>query len=178
MNEKIEQFWRPADEDDIAKVMRGEKVEARFRDREKDAWSVNRYLGGFDATSVNGYFWISEEAGRWRICQVYDPPAWFLNKPDPGEGYRLLEKFPPEPKQRRDWYWDKNRSVWSLVLSDGDQAEDVYYRRRIEHADEKPDPGESKKPLLIRRWSVEVGDEVILPTGKMLVIKKEGFEVL
>jgi hypothetical protein len=69
---------------------------------------------------------------------IVDPPP--PTAPDPGEGYRLLKKSPPEPKQRHDWFWDKNRSVWSLVNSDGKQAEDIYYRRRIEpNISEKPD---------------------------------------
>jgi hypothetical protein len=132
--QKIEAFWRDATAEDIALVMKGEKVEARFRDRKEDAWNENRYLGGFDATSVNGYFWISEKAGQWRLCQVYNPPQWYLDKPDPGEGYRLLEKFPDEQKMPGDQMWIAERNEWvsvAMMVSDW-QGTKVWYRRRIE----------------------------------------------
>jgi len=133
VSEKIEQFWRDATPDDVVRVMNGEKVEARFRDRKEDDWNENRYLGGFDATSVSLHFWISEKAGQWKLCQVYDPPEWYINKPDPGKGFRLLEKFPPEPKLATDDAWDVENRDWRVTSIDyGIQCEDVWYRRRIE----------------------------------------------
>jgi hypothetical protein len=34
-----------------------------------------------------------------------------------------------------------------------------------------------KKPVLIRRWTVDPGDEIKLPNGRLLIIKQDGFEV-
>ena len=147
MTEKIEQFWRDANADDVAKVVRGEKVEARFRDRNEYVWNESRYLGGFDATSVKGYFWISEKAGQWRQCQVYDPPQWWLDKPDPGEGFRLLEKFPPEDLQKGDEVWVVDSWVrsWRANHDEYAQKEKNWYRRRIEtNNPELPDSSRSE----------------------------------
>jgi hypothetical protein len=41
---------------------------------------------------------------------------------------------------------------------------------------EPVEPVESK-PVLIRRWTVDPGDEIKLPNGRMLVISQDGFEV-
>jgi hypothetical protein len=41
---------------------------------------------------------------------------------------------------------------------------------------EAVEPVESK-PVLIRRWTVDPGDEIKLPNGRMLVISQDGFEV-
>ena len=146
MTEKIEKFWRDATAEDVARVMNGQKVDARFRDRGEDAWNENRYLGGFDATSVNGYFWISEKAGQWRQCQVYDPPEILKNKPDPGEGYRLLEKFPSEDLKGGDEFYTGRgweRSVYAT--SNRPQDETLWYRRRIEtNNPEIPDSSRSE----------------------------------
>jgi hypothetical protein len=133
MNEqKIEQFWRDANAGDIAKVMRGEKVEARFRDVDTSIWSVSRFLGGYDATCPNSLHWISNNANQWAQCQVYDPPQWWLDRPDPGKGWRLLKKFPDEPKLGTDDAWDCHSKEWRRTFAKGDQAKAVWYRRRIE----------------------------------------------
>jgi hypothetical protein len=64
-------------------------------------------------------------------CQVYDPPEILKNKPDPGKGYRLLEKFPPEPKLGTDEVW-RLFKTWETTANDnGVQEEDCWYRRRI-----------------------------------------------
>ena len=130
--QKIEQFWRDATAEDIAKVMKGEKVEARFRDVDTSIWSVSRFLGGYDATCPNSLHWISSNANNWKFCQVYEPPQWYLDKPDPGEGYRLLGKFPDEPKLATDEAWDCHSKEWRRTFAKGDQAKAVWYRRRIE----------------------------------------------
>jgi len=173
MTEKIEKFWRDATAEDVARVMNGQKVDARFRDRGEDAWNENRYLGGFDATSVNGYFWISEKAGQWRQCQVYDPPEILKNKPDPGEGYRLLEKFPPEDLQKGDEVLVAGSWVrsWRANHDEYAQKEKNWYRRRIEtNIPEKPDSCVA--------YEAHAGEVIQLPNGKRLKVTQTGFEVI
>ena len=127
VSDKIEQFWRDATADDVARVMKGERVEARFRDHEKTSWFL-RKLAGFNSS---GFFCNHLEC--WVHCQVYDPPAWYINKPDPGEGFRLLGKFPDEDKLGTDEAWDVEIRGWRVTsIDDGIQCEEVWYRRRIE----------------------------------------------
>jgi hypothetical protein len=124
--QKIEQFWRDATAGDIAKVMKGENVYARFRDRYADGWA-EYYLSG-----VNGKNWIAGNF-RWDLCQVYDPPQWYTDKPDPGEGYRLLEKFPAEDLQPGDeWFEPAPFETGWKVSHNERQADTLWYRRRIE----------------------------------------------
>jgi hypothetical protein len=131
--QKIEQFWRDATAEDIAKVMKGEKVEARFRDVDTSIWSVSRFLGGYDATCPNSLHWISNNANQWKFCQVYDPPQWYTDKPDPGEGYRLLGKFPNEDLQPGDEWFEPDplEKGWKVSHNER-QANFLWYRRRIE----------------------------------------------
>ncbi len=127
MTEKIEQFWRDATAEDIAKVMKGENVYARFRDRYADGWA-EYYLSG-----VNGKGWIAGNF-RWDLCQVYDPPQWWLTKPDPGEGFRLLEKFPDEELKKGD-EWLRHGEWKETERPYGGQTKQTYgawYRRRID----------------------------------------------
>jgi len=105
MSEKIEQFWRDATAEDIARVMKGEKVEARFRDPSAgwDDWVL--YAVDNSSLLIAGWKdgeWFDQDGDDWTDCQVYDPPQWVLNKPDPGEGWRLLEKFPAEALVKGD----------------------------------------------------------------------------
>jgi hypothetical protein len=161
MNEqKIEQFWRDATAEDVARVMAGEKVEARFRDVDTSIWSVSRFLGGYDATCPNSLRWISSNANQWKFCQVYDPPQWYLDKPDPGEGWRLLEKFPAEELQPEDDWWKIESKDWlpSRRACRGEQQdEDVWYRRRIEPV--KQDAGSTCASNIPKGWSALSLDE-------------------
>jgi hypothetical protein len=67
--QKIEEFWRDATADDVARVMKGERVEARFRDHEKTSWFLRKLIG----FNSSGFFCNHMEC--WKQCQVYDPPA-------------------------------------------------------------------------------------------------------
>ena len=136
--QKIEAFWRDATAEDIAKVMRGEKVEARFRDPSAGwgdwVWCAfdnsTLFLGGWKAGE-----WFDHEGDDWTQCQVYDPQQRYIDKPDPGEGYRLLEKFPAEELQPGDDWWGIESKGWlpSRRACRGEQQDDdVWYRRRIE----------------------------------------------
>jgi hypothetical protein len=136
MTDRIEQFWRDATAEDVARVMKGEKVEARFRDPSAGwrdwVWCAidnsTLFLGGWKAGE-----WFDHEGDDWTQCQVYDPPQWWLDKPDPGEGYRLLEKFPDEPKLTTDEFFETFDNKWTQVGDTGSiQYHGVWYRRRIE----------------------------------------------
>jgi hypothetical protein len=170
-SEKIEAFWQDATADDVARVMAGETVEARFRDDEGGKWLESDHsLGGYDSTE-EFCKWISSTGCPWRYCQVYREPSWYANKPDPGPGYRLLGKFPDEDLNSSDEFY--REGVWNLTCKEsGSPHAGYWYRRRIEPVE----PVESK-PVLIRRRVVEIGDEIKLPNGRVLVFNGEGFEV-
>ena len=133
----IEKFWRPATDKDVARVMAGETVEARFRDDEANPWCSHGNLTGFKAVGENKLRWFTRTAS-WRFCQVYDPPQWWLNKPEPGEGFRLLGKEPDEPVQGGDFI--RHAGGWNELADECNptQAERIWYRRRIEQP--KPEP--------------------------------------
>ena len=170
---KIEAFWENATGEDIARVVKGETVEARFRDDEGGKWLESDHsLGGSDSTE-EFCKWISSTGCPWRYCQVYREPSWYANKPDPGPGFRLLGRFPDEAKLGTDECWNPSERKWQQVKNDdGIQEYQAWYRRRIEQVE----PVESK-PVLIRRRVVEIGDELKLPNGSVWVFNGEGFEV-
>jgi hypothetical protein len=151
IEQKIEAFWRDATAADIARVMKGDKVEARFRDDTCDKWKV-AMLGGYGAMS-EGFNWIDIDGDCWTQCQVYDPQQWWLDKPDPGEGYRLLKKFPDEPLQIGD-EGQLTNGEWGDSFQariGGKQALEIWYRRRIEpvNSPEKLDSSRSKDNIPI-----------------------------
>jgi hypothetical protein len=135
METKIEAFWRDATAGDVARVMKGEKVEARFRDVDTSIWSVSRFLGGYDATCPNSLHWISNNANQWKQCQVYDPQQWWLDKPDPGEGWRLLDPFKEKNLEKFDEFFCTATKAWrqsANAMLGKDQQPETWYRRRIE----------------------------------------------
>jgi len=137
MTETIEAFWRPATADDVARVMAGETVEARFRDDENADWFISE-LAGWTAGMIQ---WHSKEKDSWAHCQVYREPSWWLNKPDPGEGYRLLGKMPDEELSPGDEVWDSwDYKQWaeSENANRGEhQVRQNWYRRRIDSVEPK-----------------------------------------
>jgi hypothetical protein len=169
--QKIEEFWRDATAEDVAKVMRGEKVEARFRDYDHADWTEFDLLGGF-ATSINyPVSWFDVGGVRWFLCQVYDPPQWYTDKPDPGEGYRLLEKFPAEDLQPGDeWFEPAPFETGWKVSHNERQATFLWYRRRIE-----PNSPEKLDSCVDH---LKVGKEYKLPSGQSIFVTEKGFEVL
>jgi hypothetical protein len=134
MIEKIEAFWQDATADDVARVMDGETVEARFWDDNLQGWTT-RTLSGWQTTGVRP-LWHSHDGFVWTRCQVYREPSWYANKPDPGPGWRLLEKFPDEELKPGDDAFDLFcNGKWSESgnATEGDpQAKETWYRRRIE----------------------------------------------
>ena len=162
----IEKFWRDATAADVARVMAGEAVEARFRDDATERWIEGLRLGGW--TKDNRYPWLDESRSEWTHCQVYDPPQWFINKPEPGEGYRLLEKFPDEALQPGD---EARLESGLWVRSDSadtgkPQQINAWYRRRIEQP--KPEP---------KHYVLQVGDTCDVPSGHRLAVTEHGVEV-
>jgi hypothetical protein len=148
--------------------MAGETVEARFRDDEKAQWFISE-LAGWTAGMIQ---WYSTDDDFWAQCQVYREPSWHANKPDPGPGFRLLEKFPDEPLAVGDEFFKSGKWYETCRPAGDSQDRTGWYRRRIEPVE----PVESK-PVLIRRRVVEIGDEIELPNGRVLVFNGEGFEV-
>jgi hypothetical protein len=237
MSKKIEAFWGNATADDVAETMKtGKPIPARVRNDDVDLWLDDAVLQGW----INGN-WAARGA-HWTFCQVYREPSWWLERPDPGPGFRLLEKFPDEEPRPGDECLGVS-GEWgpSCQAKDGGhQVFGIWYRRRIEpvepkfavgqmvrvvgpkvkparhwveamdeHIDtvcavrfvpprdyegmfykigeiadwafredylEAVEPVESK-PVLIRRRVVEIGDEIKLPNGRVLVFNGEGFEV-
>ena len=172
---KIEAFWRDATADDAAEIMKtGKPIPARVRDEDNEVWREDLISGWRLPRFLPGANWIDADGARWKQCQVYREPSWYADKPDPGPGYRLLEKFPDEEPQLGDSVFCTGSEIWLELEAgfDPGQRHGLWYRRRIEPAE----PVESK-PVLIRRRVVEIGDEIKLPNGRVLVFNGEGFEV-
>jgi hypothetical protein len=146
MSEKIEQFYRRATADDVARVMKGEAVEARFRDESDGNWSHGT-LCGWSVNEPRWYARLPDGMHGWAMqCQVYDPPEWYINKPDPGEGFRLLEKFPPEELQPGDeWFEPVPFETGWKTSHNEKQANTIWYRRRIANNPEIPDSSNSSE---------------------------------
>jgi hypothetical protein len=170
--QKIEAFWRDATAEDVAKVMRGEKVEARFKSVDND-WPSASPREGFLAGWSNYdklFQYIDDSGDCFRYCQVYEPQQWWLDKPDPGKGWRLLGKFPDEPKLGTDEAWAYHADCWQVVQNDnGVQEKTTWYRRRIE-------PNYSEK-LDSCVDHFEVGKEYTLPSGRSIFVTEKGFEL-
>jgi hypothetical protein len=142
--QKIEEFYRDATADDVARVMDGQRVEARFRRNEGDCWVASGVDGC--SLSLSGWYkdaWLDHEYDVWAQCQVYDPPAWFVNKPEPGEGWRLLEKFPPEELWSSDEAWNDIAKEWEQTTKLY-QCEKLWYRRRIANSPTSSDSCRSR----------------------------------
>lgn len=164
--EYIEKFWRDATAADVARAVAGETVEARFSDVSDSVWSKVTQLVGAKRLNDTGAVWLSPNS-NWRYCQVYDPQQWFLDKPEPGEGYRLLAKFPDEPVQGGDFIygfgglWTELRNECSPIHGEG-----IWYRRRIEQP--KPEP---------KHYVLQVGDTCDVPSGHRITVTEHGVEV-
>jgi hypothetical protein len=171
MSKKIEQFWQDATADDVARVMAGETVEARFRDDEKSAWFISS-LAGWTAGMIQ---WYSTDDDFWVHCQVYREPSWYANKPDPGEGWRILH--PDERVEKGDQYYSSANNMWLLSggqnTCDSKQA-NFPYRRRIEPVE--PEPAIAL-PIVPKHLIAMKGDVVQHLNGLTLRATEKGFEV-
>jgi hypothetical protein len=162
MNEqKIEQFWRDAKHGDVARVMNREAVEARFRDRIDQEWKPGLLSGWSKIDKSDSLQWVSSEGAFWRYCQVYDPPQWYTDKPDPGEGWRLLEKFPHEDLKIGDEAQLIN-GEWGAsyqAKTGGTQVLAMWYRRRIEPNNPEKLDGSRSKDNIPTGWRFLNDDE-------------------
>ena len=131
--ERPEVFWVDATADDVARVMAGETVEARFRNSEVRDWQIGRLNGWADRE------FRCELDNCWRYCQVYREPSWYANKPDPGPERRLLCKFQDEPVMGGDFIYNDNKE-WMELRSgcNPTQGATIWYCRRIEPVEPKP----------------------------------------
>jgi hypothetical protein len=166
--QKIEEFWRDATAGDAEN---GKGCVARFRDHEKGKWFEGQKLTGWRRKIEDQSLVFYDGAGvPWRQCQVYDPQQWWLDRPDPGKGWRLLKKFPDEPKLATDEAWDCHLREWRrTATTDETQSACVWYRRRVEsNISEKLDSCVDH---------LEVGKEYKLPSGQSIFVTEKGFEV-
>jgi hypothetical protein len=188
---KIEAFWKDATADDVARVMAGETVEARFRDSDTSDWSVNSCkLKGWTEGS-----WACNGGLRWVFCQVYREPSWYADKPDPGPGYRLLGKFPGEPVRGGDFIY-RSDGVWVELVNECSpmQGPSLWYRRRIEPVEPEPKhyvlrvgdsvetPSGHRVQVVSRSetqrfYALTAGDKITTTNGQTITITAKGFEV-
>ena len=193
-NEKIEAFWENATADDVAKIANTRKsIQARFRDEDNEDW-VDCLLAGWKLSRhLPGARWIDADGAMWNHCQVYREPSWYANKPDPGPGFRLLGKFPDEPKLATDEAWNHSEGKWQQVRNDnGIQEHQAWYRRRIEPVEPKhyvlrvgdtvETPNGQRVQVISRSetqsfWALTAGDKLTLPNGQTITITAKGFEV-
>jgi len=171
MTEKIEAFWSNATVEDVAVIANTRKpIPARVRDEETEDWLDCPIAGWKLSKHLPGAKWIDADGAMWNQCQVYSEPSWYAKKPDPGEGFRLLGKFPDEAVMGGDFvcnYYEE----WT-EMSPGcnpTQFASLWYRRRIGAA--KP------TQQFDRRVSLQVGDRVRHPSGFLVVVTEKGFEV-
>jgi len=172
MSDKIEQFWRDSTADDVARVMKGEKVEARFRDEDYEEWRDGEFLGGLRAFRSIPLAWIDLDGVQWAQCQVYEPQQWWLDKPDPGEGWRLLDPFKEKNLEKFDEFFCTATKAWrqsANAMLGKDQQPETWYRRRI--GPNNPEKLDSCVDHL------EVGKEYKLPSGQSIFVTEKGFEV-
>jgi hypothetical protein len=94
-----------------------------------------KYTDGRDVVEVKFIDWegsgwgLTDERKSCRYIKTYDT-AWteVIDKPDPGEGWRLLH--PNEDVGQCDEYFDTCNRVW-LISTESEQYKDRIYRRRI-----------------------------------------------
>jgi hypothetical protein len=192
---KIEAFWQPATADDVAEIMKtGNPILARVRDEGSEVWQEDLLSGWKVSRLAPGPRWVDADGVLWKQCQVYREPSWYAEKPDPGPGFRLLGKFPDEPKLATDEGWFPGDATWCPVEDNGIQLEGYWYRRRIEAVEPEPkhyvlrvgDSVETPSGHRIeivsrgetqRTYALTAGGKVTLPNGQTITITEKGFEV-
>jgi hypothetical protein len=75
---ELDSDYRDPTEKDFNRFMRGEKVEARFRDFDYQDWNRSKgqrkrkqFLAGVELRNGK-YRWVDDDNRSWMICQVYD----------------------------------------------------------------------------------------------------------
>jgi hypothetical protein len=173
MAEKIEAFWVNATADDVARVMAGEAVEARFRDDGHSEYTAG-LLAGWTKGDPSWLFCdLDHGHSYFEHCQVYREPSWWTDKPDPGPGYRLLEKFPDEPVTVGDEFFKSGKWYKTCRPAGDSQDRTGWYRRRLKSVE--PVEHYVGKAEAIKQFIV--GDTFWHPNGLLLKITEKGFEV-
>jgi hypothetical protein len=175
-NEKIEAFWGNATADDVAGIAKtGKPIPARVRDEDTGHWRQVLLAGWKLARFDPGAIWIDADGGCWAQCQVYREPSWYADKPDPGLGWRLLEKFPDEELKPGDECFGLSGEWGSScqAKAGGHQVFGMWYRRRIEAV--KPVEHYLGRVEAIKQFIV--GDTFWHPNGLLLKVTEKGFEV-
>jgi hypothetical protein len=170
--ERPEVFWVDALPKHVVDAMNGKDVEARFRDAITQDWTSVRKLKGWSKSGFDDVFYDGSSA--WIFCQVYEPQSWWFERPDPGPGFRLLEKFPDEELKPGDecfsstGKWDQSHKA----TIGGRQSYGMWYRRRIEAVEPKFSVGQTVRVIGpkgsdARHWSDKMNQHI----GKTSPIK-------
>ena len=120
---EIPDGWRELEPDEFPKVTDMYENEGAWRNRIDDS----------------SFLYARYEVRQIRKIETANPSETpNSSTPDPGEGYRLLSKDPPEPVIKGDEFYQHfdGRWVFSLhwIEPAEPQAEGMYYRRKIEAA--------------------------------------------
>ena len=110
---ELDSDYRDATPEDINRFMRGEKVEARFRDFDYQDWNRSKgyrkgkqFLAGVELRNGK-YRWVDDDNRSWMICQVYDP-----KKPQPEQASPI--------ENLRGWFekgfWDVEAMLDATVV--------------------------------------------------------------
>jgi len=163
--EKIEAFWQDATFEDVAEIANTRKpITARARDQDNEVWR-EVLLAGWQLRRLSDVRWVDSHGVTWNQCQVYREPSYWANKPDPGPGWRLLEKLPDEERKEHDEWWDGTCWSVSVRFASGPQSEGIWYRRRIEPVEPEP-----------KHYTLRVGDSVETPSGDRMKCVEPGVE--
>jgi len=206
VSEYVEEFWKEVKPEDFLK---NRDMIVRVRNGHI-GWSAPTKLDGYTLTSdsaceminlhVNNKAWGMPEfppvpvtykvtwyanGSLYDECQMYDPPEYWLNKPTPNPGYRLLNKYPHENVFIGDECWNAKSKCWVYVgsPSSNKQPDEVWFSRRIEDQ-----PAVSKTifdNVLKQGYRLDakfihhpkVGDSVVFPSGLRVVVNEKGFTV-
>jgi len=158
---KIEQFWRDATAEDVAGIVKtGNPIPARIRNANNEVWREGLIAGWSLPCFLPVSVWIDKDGVRWKQCQVYDPPQWWRDKPDPGEGWRLLDPFKEKNLEKFDEFFCTATKAWRQsdnAMLGKDQQPETWYRRRIEPV--KQDAGSTCASNIPKGWTALLLDE-------------------
>lgn len=165
MSKYVEEFWKEVKPEDFLKnrdmIVRLRTIHKGMVGNGASDWSGPTKLDGFTLyTDKDKVTWYAN-GSLYDECQMYDPPEYWLNKPTPNPGFRLLNKFPHEDIAIGDEGWNTRSKCWVTVKSPSSnkQPDEVWFSRRIE---------EPKAP----KAKFEVGDPVrVVVTGSLMYQK-------
>lgn len=160
MSKYVEEFWKEVKPEDFLK---NRDIIVRVRNGHT-GWSGPTKLDGFTLyTDKDKVTWYAN-GSLYDECQMYDPPEYWLNKPTPNPGYRLLNKFPHEDIAIDDEYWNSTSKRWITVTSpySNKQPDEVWFSRRIVKFVHHP----------------KVGDTVVFPGGLTVTAIEKGFTLV